>query len=258
MRQCLERGWNVDCLIHSKRDKLIQGIGTVWEKIEDSKAKRYDYIFNAAAFIPYGKYTEANSKLLEVNATLQEQLQNFQPKGKTIYASSVAVYGDNFSVLTEQSLSKNPNLYGQSKLAGEQIAATHDSFAIVRFPSLYGKGMFDGTFIPAIIRDAKSKKQIRLSGDGSRLQNYLHIADAARYCIAAAIQGDNDIYLGTAPQSNSNQEVAQIIADQYSCEIIYCGKDESPSFRYNNSYTLTKLRGSEPLIGLAEGLKDLL
>ncbi|ANE52442.1 NAD-dependent epimerase/dehydratase family protein [Flavisolibacter tropicus] len=258
--QCLSEGWTVHSLVSSLTNSNCSKADKVFsiETIQESKEDNYDYIFNVAAYIPYLIGSEKNEKLIDSNIDLVLKLHKWFPDSKIIFASSISVYGSNKCVLTENSECFHLAEYGLSKLAGELITSYHQQFSIVRFPSLYGKGMYAETFIPRVINDAKAKGEITLFGDGSRMQNYLSVYDAARYCINAALYGENEVYLGIYPKSYSNWQVAELIAIQFEpCKIKFAGADLSKSVCFDNSYTLNKLMYT-PEISLEVGLKELI
>jgi UDP-glucose 4-epimerase len=257
---CAGFGWEVDVVFHTSKSHLSLASGRVLpvEELEKLSDVHYSYIFNSAAFIPYGAYDKADERLLESNIELVLRAHKTFPKSKMILASSVSVYGSNEGVLTEKSSCLNPTAYGLSKLASEMITAHHSQYSILRFSSLYGRGMFSGTFVPKIIDGAKNKKLITLLGLGERKQNYLHVRDAAQYCVQAALNGTNEIYLGVDHRSYRNAEVAEYVAQNVAgCKIAYDGKDNSPSFEYDHSYTAEKLK-FKPQTSLAEGIKELI
>lgn len=257
-QQCLDNNWIVDVVVNKAADKVPMGVR---QYIDLAKATHtdYDYVFNTAAFIPYGAYNTPDDRLLESNIQLPLLLHNCFPSAKIVYASSVSVYGGNSNEeINERSPCDSPTLYGRSKLSGELITAHHKRYAIVRFSSLYGAGMYGGTFIPAIVKKAKTEKLITLFGNGSRKQNYLHIRDAAMFCINAALHGDNEAYIGASPASASNKQVAETVAECVDgCQVAYHGEDASPSSVYDNRYTLGKLKINS-FVPLADGIKEMI
>lgn len=259
-KKCIDLGWAVDGVIHKSSNNLAAGINEVIpvSSIADLSKNTYDYIFNVAAFIPYGAYNTPDRHILETNIELVLTINKNFPAAKVIFASSVAVYGSTNGVISEKTECVNNNMYGLSKLCGELITRHHPSYAIVRFSSLYGKGMYQGSFIPRMINDAKNKKVITLFGDGARKQNYLHVQDAAGYCINAALYGDNDVYLGVSASSYKNIEIAGIVANYTSnSTITHTGADTSPSFVYDNRHTQDALKYT-PAITIENGIKELI
>ena len=160
--------------------------------------------------------------------------------------------------VSENSPLNNPNTYGMSKLVGEFIAKFHPHSSITRFSSLYGIGMNETTFLPKIIHSALHKKKITLWGDGSRKQDYLHVADAAELCILTGLTGKKGkVYLGANGQSYSNLEVAHIVQKCVpGCRIEYSGENYAHSSHYNNKWTMKELN-FVPKISLDEGIKEM-
>jgi UDP-glucose 4-epimerase len=259
-RKCLEKEWIADVVVNQSRDRVPDGVRSIvnTEALEQLSGRDYKYIFNVAAFIPYGSYNVPNEQLIRSNVTLPLRLHATFPNAKMIFSSSVSVYGNNTGLIDEKSDCVSPTLYGLSKWSGELITAHHAKYAILRFSSLYASGMYGGTFIPRVLGDARSKHAITLLGDGGRKQNYLHVSDAANYCIHAALYGNNEIYLGVSTEAHSNREVAEIVASLLEkTDIIYTGSDGSPSFLYDNSATRAVLQFT-PSVKLPEGIKELI
>jgi nucleoside-diphosphate-sugar epimerase len=114
------------------------------------------------------------------------------------------------------------------------------------------------TFMPAIIRYAKENKKIRLFGDGSRQQNYIHVKDVAKIFIQASEQSVNNVYLAVGKVSYSNQAVADIVGKYISgIEIINVGEDNSSSYHYNALNTYNEL-DFIPEVNIEEGISELI
>lgn len=258
VQKALKMGWGVDCVYHTDKS-FIPSQCNSFHIDELYKLKNlYDVVFLLSAFIPYGNYNLADQRLLDVNIKIPFTVLDKFNKSKIVYSSSTAVYGNHNSTIFENSSFNNPTLYGLSKLAAESILKFHPDFQIVRFSSIYGKGMNSKTFLPKVIEEAKKNKKITIFGDGSRLQDYLYIDDAIAYLIAASKNKESGIYLGVYGKSYSNTDLAKIIQKFIKdCKIYYEGEDKSPSFVYNNSLT-TKLLNFRPQYSLEKGIEDML
>jgi UDP-glucose 4-epimerase len=220
----------------------------------------YDAVFIVAAAIPYPGRSVSDTDLIKINTQLPLQVALQFPKSFLVLASSVSVYGrPSVSRITERTRTNNPNQYGMTKLTAELLLMRyHRKTAIIRFSSLYGKGMYLETFIPRIIKDAKKKKIITLSGDGRRKQDYVHIQDAAKLCLKAAKSQKDGTYLGVYGTSHSNLAVAQHVCSRVpGCQIKHDGIDTASSCEYNASYTKKRL-DFVPLISLEEGIGQML
>jgi nucleoside-diphosphate-sugar epimerase len=203
----------------------------------------FDTVYLLASFIPYSGMNKPDVRFIETNIDLVSRTVKHFTNCRLIFASSVAVYGNNLNApLTESSNFCMPSLYGLSKIAGEAIVQNHKNFAVVRFSSIYGKNMNRNTFLPKITDAATFEKKVILYGDGSRRQDYLYVEDAANFCIAAAQSNENAIFLGANGKSVSNLEAALMLKKYLpDTEIQFHGVDNSPSFVYENDFTKNKL-----------------
>ncbi len=226
--------------------------------LQDLKSE-YEVVFHLAAKIPFGQYNTADKSVVEANVMLTHKVCTAFPNAKIIYASSVSVYGypPQIQKITESTPFDSPSLYGLSKIAGEYLVRNHPSYAIIRYTSLYGKGMYAATILPIMAAQAKDKRLITIWGKGERKQDFIHISDAARLTVAAAEANGNEVYLGVSGKGYSNLEVAQIIQQYTGCNIEFQGEDNSPSFEYDASFTHKKLSFNTK-ISLFQGIKDLL
>lgn len=210
-----------------------------------------DFIFYLS-----GNYSNSHIKLLQINDTLYQYALRYE-NAKMVYVSSTNVYGNTAEIVTENSPFCNPGLYALSKLAGEFTVKAMVKYSIIRMAYIYGPGITNNSFIPAIIASAKTNKKITLFGKGEREQDYIYITDAVSLCIAAALQNENAVYLGATGISVSNKEVAQEIQKYTNCAIEFVGEETGQSFYFNPKLTFEKLHW-HPETTFAEGLKKML
>lgn len=258
VKKCLEKGWSVDCVYNKQKKYIPSDCKSFFIEELFERQRNYDLIFLFAAFIPHESHDLASGKLLEINIKLPLRIAERFQKSRIIFSSSVAVYGEHTSVISEKSSFNSPNLYGLSKLSAETLLKFHPNYQIIRFSSLYGKGMNPTTFIPHVIQEAKENKKITIFGDGSRLQDYLYIDDAIEYCMKAVDRKESGIYLSVYGKSYSNTAVAKIIHKLIpDCSIEYTGEDTNPSFVYNNALS-RELLNFTPLFNLESGLREII
>lgn len=177
-----------------------------------------------------------------------------------LYVSSANVYGNTSEIISENSPFYNPGSYGLAKLSGEYIVSSLPSFSIVRPVYLYGKGLNNNSFLPFVIEKAQQGGKIPLFGQGKREQDYLHVNDAAKLCIAALLHKENNVYLGATGKSVSNLKIANEVCSLLSnnCEIeLITEKSEGVSFYYNPSWTMKTLEW-KPQKNIREGLREML
>jgi UDP-glucose 4-epimerase len=249
----------VTAVYHSRRDRLAEGIPAVpAEKLEELPDD-FDAVFLTGAYIP-PKGAEINKALLEdANVKLPLRVVTKFRNARIVFASSVSVYMPQQEPITEHTAPRPESAYGKSKLAAEAIIAKHPDHAIIRIASMYGPGMNEETFLPQVAAAALSSGKIRLYGDGSRLQNYIHVKDVAEFFLRAASDHSNNTYLAVAKRSCSNMEIAGIIrgilGEDVSMELE--GKDHSPSYVYDASFSYKALE-AEPEVSIEEGLAELI
>lgn len=213
-----------------------------------------DIIFSAGSF---KNSVEENNRL---NCEDLYQLSLKYNHCRFLYISSANVYGSAINVISESSPFYNPSNYGLSKLSAETIVSGMPNYAIVRLVYIYGENLDNGSFLPFILKKAKKTGKISLFGGGERVQDYLHVKDAANLCLKTFDCSENGIYLGATGHSISNLEIAKLVCENIlgACEVELLDKPESSvSFYYDPSWTMKKLDW-QPKIGIVEGIKEML
>ena len=246
-------GWQTDCLVYSSEVTLPDNCNII-NSLQDAN---YDIIFHLSSYIPYHDFNSFDDDLYRINIDFTKDIISKYKKSKIIFSSSVSVYGTPQGILNEKSAYNNPNPYGLSKLCGEFLIMSCSNYSILRFSSLYGKGMNSETFLPKIIEQAKNNKKIIIYGDGSRKQDYLYIDDAVTYCLKATETKNNEIYLAVNGKSFSNLDIALNVKKYTNCSIEFSGIDNSSDFIYDNSFSVNTLQFS-PEIDIEYGIKHLL
>jgi UDP-glucose 4-epimerase len=192
-------------------------------------------VFLLAAAIPYGRPDVLTPELVAANALLPARVAAAFRDARLVHASSVSVYGAPLRLpATEEHPFNNPGGYGLSKIAGEVAAGAHPNHVILRFSSVYGRGMTAPTFLPRLLEQLRRQGRITLYGDGSRRQDYLHVGDAVRMLLAAAEGDAVGIFNAVRGVSVSNAEAAATAIELAGGgEIVFTGADPSPSWDYS-------------------------
>ncbi|MFB6457676.1 NAD-dependent epimerase/dehydratase family protein [Chitinophaga sp. Hz27] len=249
---------DVTGVYNHSRDRLVADVPYVSIGELYQLEPNFDHVYIVSAFIRTGTLSdEDREQLYKVNVEMVARICRRFSNARIILCSSVSVYDLEPGIISENSSIGGLNEYGISKRWSEKIVAATPNHAIVRFSSIYGKGMNPGTIIPAYIDQATEKKEIVVFGKGERLQNYLHVQDAVNYLIAAANHNKNEILLACATESVSNRALAELIASQTASTVTFNGNDHALSFRYNNSTTNQELN-YRPIISLSEGIKEMI
>jgi UDP-glucose 4-epimerase len=257
-QQCLQKNWQVDCAIHINDTHIPQNCKKLYIKDLETFDDNYDVIFLVASEIPYNAINETSEALFQTNLILPLKVVEKYRNARIIFSSSVSVLGNQNSIISENSDIKCSNLYAYTKLSGEIAMKFHQSAVCIRYSSIYGKGMNTHTFIPKIIEAAKTTKSVTLWGTGMRAQDYIHVKDAAKLAICAAISKQTGVYLGVSGKSVSNLDIAKDIQRLLpETKINFKGEDYSPSYHYNNSLT-TQTFNFQPDYELVKGLKEMI
>lgn len=177
---------NYNLFLHSavKRDKVtfIKG-----ELLDSRKLTQIlegvDIVYHLAARVA--------ARLVNASHHLYEQINNWGTAElvyaveksnvkKFIYASSVAVYGDNAEEITEKTIPNPKTYYGASKYRGEEhvqrLMSKIDTY-ILRIGNVYGYGIsmrFD-TVLNKFMFDAEFKGRIKILGNGSQNRPFINI-----------------------------------------------------------------------------------
>ena len=217
-----------------------------------------DVVFHVASLIPYGNWDRVSKELVDTNVRLLLEMIRLYEDSRFIFCSSVSVYGSNQAVIREDSPLCPENAYAVSKLAGELLVRSLESYAILRLSSIYGKGIKTPTFIPRAIQQARDDGVIIVFGDGSREQNYIHVADAARFLYQAMLCNENHSFLAVGEQSRSNREVAAIISGIIpDSRVEFVGEENPYSVDYENSFSLDKLQ-IQYAVSLEDGIQEMI
>lgn len=195
-------------------------------------------IYLVSAFVPKDYSEKSTERLFQANVELPEIISAYFPRAKILYCSSVSVYEglQNTLQICEGTAVSPVTPYAISKLWGEKVIKNHASWGIIRISSMYGIGMKEETFIPRVVQRALYRQEITLLGNGSRLQNYIHVTDVARMAISVCEMKKNGIWLAVDTKSYSNLELAQLIQRYTGAKIKFSGEDFSKSYVYNSEY----------------------
>ena len=143
-----------------------------------------------------------------------------------IYTSSSEVYGD-VNLATEESPVSPKSDYGIAKLYSEKyltsISTGSLSSHILRLFSVYGKGQRDEFVVSKFFKQASSKKQLRIYGDGSQVRAFCHISDVAnaiKLCIrkSSIIDGTSILNIGNHKEPITIKTLALKILKLYNLD----------------------------------------
>ncbi|PVX46585.1 UDP-glucose 4-epimerase [Flavobacterium sp. 103] len=240
------------------KEEVFNGIQIYKSEDLDSIKMIPDTIIMCHAAVASGIAILSNTILFDINVSLTERICEKFYDSSVIYISTASIYSDEVDVITENSNLKPQSNYSISKLWGEYTLKLNKKATIVRLSSLYGIGMKENTLIPNFINQAIINDIIEVWGDGSRLQNYVHVEDVAKLIKMIVIKQNSlfgEILLGVSQIEYSNFQIAKIISNITNSKIIFISEDKSRSLTYNNDYT-TRLIGWRSKKKMEEKLND--
>lgn len=186
-------------------------IGDIRNKNQVEKAvKNKDFIIHTAAvtsIIEFEKnlydsyYTNVTGFINVIESAAKNGVAKF------LYASSSAVYSDNFSEDISIDITKLKNHYSKSKLINELVAESYSSLYPMktigmRFFNVYGPGENDkgnyASIISIFLKDKKEGKPLVLYGNGKQARDFVYVEDVAKISLILLDKAENGIYnIGT-------------------------------------------------------------
>lgn len=198
-----------------------------------------DYIVMCHAAVSSGNIGQSVEELYNVNVLLTKKIINKFCTSKIIYISTASIFNTE-NIITEQTTDNPKNQYAISKLWAEKIVLKQNNSLVIRLSSVFGKGMKEQTIIPNYVNQALDNSNIKVWGNGKRLQNYIFVDDIClliKKAITNFSKARGKVFLGVAKKEYSNLELAKIIAKKTSSEISFINQDNSISLEYNNLIT---------------------
>ncbi|MDB5197688.1 MAG: NAD-dependent epimerase/dehydratase [Flaviaesturariibacter sp.] len=232
----------------------------------DKGISEVDIVFHLGAFAPKEVNNANNIEAANSNITslthLLENLPNVP--SRFIFASTVDVYKQSETALTEDNITEPWSLYGWSKLYGEKVleawASQRDTvIQVMRIGHIYGRGEEKyNKIIPLSIRKLLHNEKIVIFSNGAELRSLLHVTDCARAIIAAAELSKYEGPINVASsQAISIKEIATTISSIMKAKdmVEIQGKPiEVRNMVFNNS-KMYRLLAKEEVV-FADGIKD--
>lgn len=185
-----------------------------------------------------------------------------------VYISALNLFPPSAGLVTEETLPAPPNLYVQSKLCGEGVAAQLDRLGPTRFASLrisapYGPFYRIRAVIPTFVENALAGRPLRLAGTGERRQLFTcaeDVAVACRLCIERTASGVFNI-AGARPVSMRElAETVLAVAPDRGSRIKVSGSPDPDGGRHRRA-SLERARvelGFVPAFDIADGLRAMI
>ena len=176
--------------------------------------------------------------------------------GRVVFCSSASTYGVPVQMpVTEEHPQRPLNLYGVTKVAGEQIVNTSwDNHGIetvnLRFGNIYGVGVYTrwGTVIPKFVNQGMSGEPLTVYGDGEYSRDFVHVQDISEaMMLALTKQGVGGETFNVGGETLTVNQIADIVKEEIAAETGGAAEAVNTAPRPGEtkrfSYNLTKIRG---------------
>ena len=201
---------------------------SIWETLPTDIA----CVFHLAAVIPWSDAERQRARVVGDNllpiANLIESSRRWPDLKQVVFSSSVSVYGPTEAMMTENSLKKPTDLYGASKLAGEELLVCLESqgirVACLRYSSIYGFGQYQASVLPTMVKGAIDTAKIHVYGAGKRTQDFVHCDDSAYANVLACQKKAHGAFNIGSGAPTSMTELAETISTVFinrTAEIVY-------------------------------------
>lgn len=227
------------------------------------------HIINFAAlhFIPYCVKHPEEVKAVNIDGT-QNVIDSIRVVDENIHfthTSSAAVYDNVEHRLSEDDTLAPIDIYGESKLIGEQLVRSQVStYNIVRLFNVYGRRDPHPHVIPRVFAELSAGASELQIGDTRPQRDFVHVEDVARAICAVLTRGNQyDTYnIGTGT-AHTVKDVIRLLSDQ--CDNHPRILDNTPNYNRATDRMLlqadiskiTKDTGWTPDISFRQGLQTL-
>jgi nucleoside-diphosphate-sugar epimerase len=186
-----------------------------------------------------------------------------------VFASSCNVYGRATSTDIDETVEPDPiNPYAETKLEGESLLRSfreeHGTDATaLRMATNYGDapGVRFNLVVNYFVFRAMTDRALTVYGDGSNWRPFIHVEDAARAYMAAALSPEDWpelVYnVGADAENYRVGEIAEVVREEVGPVDVTYLEDEHPGPSYHVDFRRVGRTGYEPRWTLREGVRDL-
>ena len=225
-------------------------------------------VVHLAAVVGFGACNRdpARAESINVGGT-RTLLAARDPSQTLLFASTGSVYGAVPDGLCDESLAPRPlSVYGQTKLAAEQLVLDAGNATAFRFATAFGLSprMRTDLLVNGFVRDARRNGYVVIYDRDAR-RTFIHVRDMARAFLfaldrfAASREMDGQVYNAGSERLNlAKDEIAALLRRRLSFEVFYgpVGGDEDQR-DYAVSYAKLEALGYRAMVGMEEGLDEL-
>lgn len=249
---------------HLKSVKIGGGAGLLVGDIRDQKLleekwKGCDAVAHLAAIPGLVRCRDNPEEAVSVNVygthCVMEAARRLDIK-RVVFCSSAATYGVPVRMPVAEDHPLRPlNLYGVTKVSGEQIINTYwDNHGIetanLRFGNIYGVGVFTrwDTVIPKFVNQAVNGEPLTVYGDGEYSRDFVHVQDITKaMMLSITTPGIGGETFNVGGETLTINRLAEIVKEELAKETGKEAEAVNTSPRLGEtkkfSYDLKKIRG---------------
>ncbi len=272
VKKALELGYEVRSFDFNECQ--VKGSESIKGDIRDKTA-----VLNAAKGVDYIIHLAAVTSPLEFekdmegccNTNIGGTLNVFEIAGqnrckRVLYASSAAVYIDQFSETTIIPHFRLRNYYAKTKLMDEMLAHSYrDAYGLdvigLRFFNVYGpgeneKGNYASLITQFISAKQKGERPI-VYGDGSQARDHIHVNDAANITMMLLEKGKEEVYnVGTGVPLKYS-DIAKMLVDESRIEYVKNPLHSYQMLTKADTTRMLKTIGAYKFIDAREAIKEM-
>lgn len=166
-----------------------------------------------------------------------------------VYASSAAIYQNDFSEDTLIDIQTQQSSYAKTKMINEMVASSYEHVhgmrtIGLRYFNVYGNGENEkgdyASVITKFINDKKAGKPLIVYGDGKQARDMINVQDAAEITLKLMEEGTERIYNVGTGEARTYREIAEWI-DKKNVKYV---KNPLSTYQYLTKADTRRLRGA--------------
>ena len=176
----------------------------------------FDAVFHCAAMLAHDQIDETALWTSNVDGTrnLAEACRKYGVK-KLVFTSTNCLWASNLGHEVKEDEPPNPiEIYGRSKLAGEEVLAEYQSdlnVVIIRCPTIIDSGRLG--LLAILFEFIQDGKKVWVVGDGGNRYQFIYAQDLATACIQALYYHQSDLFHIGSANVVSLRQVYQAVID---------------------------------------------
>jgi UDP-glucose 4-epimerase len=206
----------------------VDGIRIVKADIRDKGAmlrltRGIDYVIHLAAITSSVEFERRMPFAYDVNVNgFNSVIEAAYTNGceKFLYASSSAVYGNDFSESAKMDMGDGATPYAKTKLMNEMVAKSYSISKLLetvgmRFFNVYGPGENrkenNRSIVSIFLEDRAAHRPLVIYGDGKQSRDLIYVTDVAKIALKFLKKSPDSLYNVGTGKATSYNEIADMI-----------------------------------------------